>query len=171
MFAQSDSNPRERVFHLQREVRRDLHQWLETHFATHPEGRTDAAFLGLNPDGSFEVHSARFALRHSPDGEIDAQVIIGVTQRASIRVDPALPGLGEMTFEGGSTIVGDVRRLRIRYCVRKNVNSANRRARQQAFMVASLDSPRMTYFGAEKRAETRDEELEPFAAMHRGLER
>ena len=166
LFAQSDgaTEPRERVFHLQRELRRELHDWLVTHFDTHSDGRADAAFLGLDPDRGFEVHSTRFALRPSPDGDIDAQVLIGVTQGISIPIDPALRSGGSMTFEGGSTIVGDLRRLKIRYCVRKNVGSTARQARQQVFAAASLESPRLTYFGP-------DAALEPFAAMHRGLER
>jgi len=69
-----------------------------------------------------------------------------------------------MSFEGGCTIIGDLRRLKIRYCVRKNVASVTRQARQRTFMAASLESPRTTYFGT---AET----PEPFAAMHRGMER
>ena len=91
-------------------------------------------------------------------------MLIGVTQGISIPVDPALPNGGTMTFEGGSSIVGDLRRLKIRYCVRKNVSSTARQARQQVFAAASLDSPRATYFDV-------DDALEPFAAMHRGLER
>jgi hypothetical protein len=134
------------------------------HFDTHRDGRADAAFLGLDPRRGFEVHSARFALRPSPDGDIDAQVLIGVTQGISIPVDPARPRGDQMTFEGGSTIVGDLRRLKIRYAVRKNVASAARQARQQAFAASALESPRLTYFGM-------DEAPEPFAAMHRGLER
>ena len=166
LFALSDEStePRERVFHLQRELRRELHDWLDAHFKVHADGRSDAAFLGLDPDHGFEVHSARFALRPSPDGDIDAQVLIGVTQGISIPVDAGLPGSGAMTFEGGSTIVGDLRRLKIRYCVRKNVTSAARQARQQAFAATSLAAPRLTYFGV-------DDPREPFAAMHRGLER
>jgi subtilisin family serine protease len=166
LFAQSDgiTEPRERVFFLQRELRRELHDWLETHFATHPDGHADAAFLGLDPAHGFEVHSARFALRPSPDGDIDAQVLIGVTQEISIPIDPALPGIGSMAFEGGTTIVGDLRRLKIRYCVRKNVGSAARQSRQQAFRAASLASARATYFGPD------EEGLEPFAALHRGEE-
>ena len=169
-FLVAQSEGRERTFYLQREMRRELHEWLRSHFDSHPDGRADAGFLGVDPGRSFEVHSARFALRHSPDGEVDAQVIISLTQRVSVPVDPALPGLGTMDFEGGSTIVGDVRRLKIRYCIRKNVQSANRRTRQQAFMVASLDAPRLTYFGVERRKAERGDEMEPFAALHRGLE-
>ena len=166
LFAQSDgtTEPRERVFHLQRELRRELHDWLERHFADHPDGPGDAAFLGLLPERGFEVHSARFALRPSPDKDIDAQVLLGLTQTISVPIDPHLPGRGTMSFEGGSTIVGDLRRLKIRYCIRKNVGSESRQLRQQSFAAVALESPRTMYFDV-------DESQEPFAAMHRGLER
>ena len=46
LFAQSEgtTEPRERIFHLQRQLRRDLHAWLEAHLATHPDGPGDAGF-------------------------------------------------------------------------------------------------------------------------------
>jgi hypothetical protein len=172
LFAQVETaieQPRERIFHLQRELRRDLHGWLQEHFRTHADGKRDAAFLGLDPDRSFEVHTARFALRPSPDGDIDAQVLVGVTQRMAIPVNPAMPAGPLMPFEGGATIVGDVRRLKIRYCVRKNVKSVGRQARQQTFAATRLDSVRATYFGTAE-SPFADDGDEPFAAMHRGLE-
>jgi hypothetical protein len=147
-------------------MRRDLHDWLKPHLATHPEGRTDAAFLGIDPDPrrGFEVHTARFALRPGPDGDIDAQLLGGILQDMTIPGDPNVPGSQAMTFQGGSTIIGDLRRLKFRYCVRKNVASVTRQAQQRAFAATSLESPKTTYFGT---AET----LEPFAAMHRATER
>lgn len=165
LFAQgSDGSrePRGQVFHLQRAMRRDLHQWLEEHFATHRDGKNDAAFLGIDPAYPFEVHTARFALRHGPDGDIDAQLLVGILQATEMPADPAMPGSPHM-FEGGSTIIGDLRELKIRYCVRKNVASRTRQARQQAFAAMVLESPRTTYFG-------RADVAEPFAAMHRGME-
>jgi subtilisin family serine protease len=172
LFAQVDgtTEPRERVFHLQRALRRDLHEWLEAHFASHPDGRGDAAFLGIDPDRGFEVHTARFALRPSPDGDIDAQVLLGVTQRRSVGVNPAMPGGPETVFEGGASIVGDLRRLKIRYCVRKSLASTGRLARQQAFAASRLESARTIYFGGGAAGPLEDEK-EPFAMMHRGLER
>jgi hypothetical protein len=158
------TEPREKVFRLQREMRADLHDWLAEHIATHAEGRSDAAFLGINAARGFEVHTARFALRPGPDGDIDAQLLVGILQETTIPADPYVPGSRPMSFEGGCTIIGDLRRLKIRYCVRKNVASVTRQARQRTFMAASLESPRTTYFGT---AET----PEPFAAMHRGMER
>lgn len=168
LFAEQhgETQPREKVFHLQRQLRRDLHEWLEEHFATHPEGRKDAKFFGIDPDRGFEVHTARFALRHGPDGDVDPQLLLGLLQEIEIPIDPTMPGL-KMRFEGGSTIVGDLRRLKIRYCVRKNIKSATRQKRHQEFAAHNLNSPRATYFGLRKSGE----EPEPFAGLHRGMER
>lgn len=167
LFAQAGDGtvePREQVFHLQRDVRRAIHDWLQAHVRDHPDGANDAAFLGIDPSRGFEVHTARFALRPSPDGNIDAQMLLGILQEVFVPADPAVPGSTSMSIEGGATIIGDLRRLKIRYCVRKNVTSVNRQARQRAFLAAGLQSTRTTYFG-----ET--DTPEPFAAMHRGLER
>jgi subtilisin family serine protease len=167
LFAQTPdgrAEPREMVFHLQRAMRRDIHAWLWGHITTHPEGGSDAAFLGIDPGKGFEVHTARFALRPSPDGDIDPQLLIGILQEVEIPIDPALPAGPTMTFEGGCTVIGDLRKLRIRYCVRKNVNSQGRQGHQQAFTALNLASARHTYFGD-------GETVEPFAAMHRRMER
>jgi subtilisin family serine protease len=157
------TEPRERVFHLQRELRRDLHEFLKEHFATHADGLNDAAFLGLDAKRSFEVHTARFALRPTPDGDIDTNVLIGITQDTAIPSDPAMPGSPLMPFEGGCTLVGDLRKLKIRYCIRKNVKSTTRQARQQQFAALSMSALRSTYFDGEA--------AESFASLHRGMER
>ncbi len=157
------TEPRERVFHLQRELRRDLHDFLREHFATHADGLNDAAFLGLDAKRSFEVHTARFALRPTPDGDIDTNVLIGITQDTAIPSDPAMPGSPLMPFEGGCTLVGDLRKLKIRYCIRKNVKSTTRQARQQQFAALSMSALRSTYFDGEA--------AESFASLHRGMER
>jgi len=168
LFAQAgdgSTEPREQVFHLQRGMRRDLHDWLAQHLTTHAEGQNDAAFLGIDPAKRFEVHTARFALRPTPDGPIDAQFLMGILQELQIPIDPDRPRGPTMPFEGGCAIVADLRRLEIRYCVRKNVLSATRRQRQQGFAATRLESARATYFGSSAALN----DAEPFAVLHRGL--
>lgn len=155
--------PRETIFHLQREMRQELHAWLKDLFATHAEGADDAAFLGLDHKHDFEVHTARFALRPGPDGDIDAVFLMGVLQERSILSDPDQPDSPPMPFEGGATLVVDLRRLAVRYCVRKSVNSKTRETRQQQFTATQLEGLRATYFGATAGLYSR----EPFAVMHR----
>ena len=161
---------REQVFHLQREMRRKLHGWLDAHFASGPAGRNDAEFLGLNlepgPDGgrrAFEVHAARFAQRTSPDGDVEPQLLLSLLQQTRVKADPA-DARADMPFEGGSTIVVDLRNQRVLYCIRKRVNSPTRLARQQEH-AASLASLRGTYLGVSPFG-TEDE---PFALLHRGV--
>ncbi len=166
LFAQGGDDvpePREQVFHLQRGMRRELHEWLAHHFATHADGPSDALFLGVEPGLSFEVHTARFALRPSPDGYIDPQFLVGLLQTRTIPIDPTRPAAGGMPFEGGATIVADLRRLKIRYCIRKRMTSLTRQQRQQAFTAGRIESSRATYLGARAVIAS----AEPFAALHR----
>jgi hypothetical protein len=69
-----------------------------------------------------------------------------------------------MLFEGGCAIVADLRRLKIRYCVRKTVGSATRELRQQAFAAARLQASQAAYFSASSFGDGAG----PFAALHRG---
>ena len=151
---------RERLFQLERAMRRDLHGWLKEHFTTAPEGTSDAHFLGMDPQRPFEVHTARFALRSSPDGDVDPQIIVGLLQEKTESVDPSNPAAGTLAFEGGSSIVADLLRCNIRYCIRKNLSSQTRLDRQRQFAELQSNSARATYFGAAN---------EPFAALHRGM--
>lgn len=167
LFAQASDGtpePREKVFQLQRTMRRELHDWLADHITHHAAGRSDARFLGVDPNRGFEVHTARFALRPGPDGDIDAQFLLGILQETQLPADPAISGSVPTSFEGGSTIIADLRRLKIRYCVRKDSTSATRLARQQSFQAARFESLRTTSFGT-------SDSGEPFAAMHRGMKR
>jgi hypothetical protein len=175
LFAQSADGrlePRETIFKLQRGMRAALHAWLDTHIKNDPDGKTDAKFLGIDPSRGFEVHTARFALRPGPDGDIDAQLLVGILQESSIPSDPTVPGSQPLPFEGGCTIIGDLRRLKIRYCVRKNVRSTTRQARQQEFAMSRQQSLRNTYFGTpDLTTDAARDPGEPFAGLHRGMER
>ncbi len=157
---------RERIFHLERNMRRELHNWLKEHFTGSPEGPNDAAFLGLQPALPFEVRSARFAFRSRPDGGFVPQLIVGLLQEKSASVDPGNPGGETMAFQGGSTIVADLGCLAIRYCIRKSVGSSSRLARQQSFHLARQESVHATYFNESAANQWKDE---PLALLHYGL--
>jgi len=162
---QTYAESREGNFHLERAMRLQIHDWLKTHFASGETGRSDAAYLGLDPDSRFEVRSARIAFRTSPDGGMIPQLLLQLLQRRPVPVDPADPKGAKMWFEGGCTLVADLRSRQIRYCIRKDSNSTGRLARQQQFAAASSGSKRAVYFGVPS-LET--ENAEPFAAIHRG---
>ena len=164
LFAEATTmDPRQRLFEIQRTARRDLHRWLARHFRT-GDGKADAAYMGIDAGRSFEVHRVRFGSRVSPDGEVDMQLLATVLQERRVPADAADPRGPSMAFEGGSTIVADLRRRQIRYCIRKSVSSERRLARQQQFAVSRRESLRTTYFGEEVEGTK-----EPFAALHRGI--
>ena len=121
--------------------------------------------LGLKPRKSFEVHTARIAIRSSPDGGVVPQLLIGILQRER-KPGLELPGgaVGNpLWFEGGCTIIADLRRREVKYCIRKGIASDQRLLRQQRFALESAHTLRATYFGTDGRV------AEPFAAIHRGL--
>lgn len=165
VFAQSqgEKSERETLFDLQRSVRIKLHNWLERHFDE--GGRADAAYMGLDPGQKFEVHTARFALRTKPDGGVVPQLLVTVLQSIEVPADASDPKGPKMIFEGGSSIVADLRRKVVKYCIRKNLKSRTRLAQQQSFCLAQMTGARSTY------VDTRPDhaEREPFALLHRGV--
>jgi len=165
VFAQShgEKSEREKLFDLQRSVRRKLHSWLEQHFKN--RDRADAEYMGLDPDKKFEVHTARFALRSKPDGGVVPQLLVTVLQASEVPADASDPHGPKIIFEGGSSIVADLRRKVIKYCIRKSLKSQTRLAQQQGFAMARLTSARATYVNTDPD----HPEREPFALLHRGL--
>jgi hypothetical protein len=154
---------RRKAFHFEREFRRSIHQLLSGHFVNGSHGETDAAYLGLEPHGLFEVRSARIAYRTSPDSRMVPQFLVTLLQRTDVPMRANDPNGGRMLFEGGCTLVADLRSSRIQYCIRKNTNSGTRLVRQQEF-ASQLAATSSTYFGA-----LRERIAEPFAAIHRGV--
>jgi hypothetical protein len=177
---------REDLFHQARAARRDLQRRLRAHLRSAPAGRQDAAFLGLDPDlGRFEVHSLHFANRIGPDGDMLLQAVIQITQQKTLPAGQAPTGSPEpqsgsasgakgragqprMRFEGGSTIIFDLKKRNISYCIRKPVTSRSRPGRQaefdQQFAGSSLQA---TYFGGHDSGRDGDARREPFALLHR----
>ncbi|HEX2077991.1 MAG TPA: hypothetical protein VHG08_09785 [Longimicrobium sp.] len=164
---------RREIFDEERRTRFFLHEMLEKHFASGDEGARDAEFLGLLPGEKFEVHSTHFATRLRPDGTPYLQMFFQLTQEVVV---PAGDGSDRrMVFQGGSTVVADLKVPRITYCIRKPVSSATRQARQRAHLAEQVQRGlRATYFGPPEALITGDEEdrsrhapREPFALLHR----
>jgi hypothetical protein len=148
MYADS----RRALFDRERDTRQALHDWIERHLKG-PDGVQDARFLGIQTGRGFEVHAAHFAARTSPDGELLLQFIVQVTQE-----------LHAERFEGGCTLILDLRRQKVAYCIRKPVDSTTRRTRQKTFQNRFAGTGlRSTYFGVHGPGEAR----EPFALLHR----
>jgi hypothetical protein len=164
---------RERIFRAERFTRYRLHEALAKHFAESPDGPADAKFLGLEPGHgtddpraySFQVHTIHFATRAGPSGDLMLQAIIQLIQERT-DLDPVWDADEEGTlFEGGCTLVADLRAPAISYCIRKPIGSKTRAERQLAFLRGLTGTgPRATYFGPPDPSRAR----EPFALLHRG---
>jgi hypothetical protein len=142
---------REKIFHLERAVRAQIHDALKTHFKNTTEGAADATILGLDGAKGFEVHAARFATRVGPDGQLLTQAIITLLQEDHDRQVFA------ENFEGGCTIIADLSTQTVRYIIRKSIISQTRFDRQKEFTLAGgRFGDRMAYFRVD----------EPFAALH-----
>jgi hypothetical protein len=151
---------------LQREVRGDLHETLRAHLKT-PEGARDAEFLGLDPSRHFEVHALRYALRASPDGDVVPQMVFTLLQDREVPMDRKDPHGPTMLYEGGCTVVADLRGRRIRYVIRKRANSESRLERQQAFAMEWAQSVR----GGAALLSSLNSGGRTFAMLHRGAGR
>lgn len=164
VFAQSQAEVTERrtLFDLQRTVRKKIHNWLDNYFKK--GGRADAEYMGLDPNKKFEVHASRFALRTKPDGGVVPQLLVTVLQADNVSADATDPNGPSMIFEGGSSLVADLRRRVVKYCIRKNLKSQNRLAQQQGFCMAQITNARSTYVNTNPD----NPEREPFALLHRG---
>ena len=116
--------------------------------------------------GVFAVDSARPARRAGPSGDSIHQVILTITQRRKLPIDPALPVSEENSFwfRGGCTVILDLDSLDLQYAIRKRITSENRLIRQRAFLQSSAGaSLRATYF----KDPLREAHAEPFAFLHR----
>ena len=150
---------REELFHQERAARKLIHDLLKEHFRSGRDGRRDAAFFGVLPERSFEVHETHYAVRMGPEGHPRYQLIVQLTQEERVLKGRRTVPTG---FEGGSTVIIDVRQGTIDYCIRKSVRSATRKARQAAYLKAVRGVSLMeAYCGATAG-------LEPFALLHRG---
>ncbi len=158
---------REEIFKFQRQMRRNLHRTLCEHFNSSLERKRDADFLGIDCEKSFEVHSMRIAYRSNPNGGVTPQLLLGLLQSTSVPVQPTEPNGPEMSFEGGCTLVVDLRARKVSYCIRKRLQSPARITRQQQFALNEFDSLQSTYLGARSLSNSPCGE-EPFAFIHRG---
>ena len=118
----------------------------------------------------FAVDSARPARRAGPDGDSIQQIVITMTQRRRLPInpDPRIPTTDENSFwfRGGCTIIVDLDTLELQYAIRKRITSENRLQRQREFLQGSVGaSLRATYFDDP----LRDPNAEPFAFLHRSL--
>jgi hypothetical protein len=116
---------------------------------------------------TFDVFSVRPTRRQLSDGTSRVDIIVVVTQRRRVPIDPKLPDDKEVPpaesfwFRGGATLLLDPNQghPRIRYAIVKSSESRERIAIQRNMLDGSYLSPtRALYFGHAIH--------EPFAMMH-----
>jgi hypothetical protein len=117
---------------------------------------------------SFEVHAVRPALRVSPDGTILKQMIVLITQRRDVKVDPDDTHSEKFNFRGGCTLIFDLEGATpsLRYAITRPIDDEARLADIRAYRRGkALDglSLRETYFHA---ATDDIEPAEPFNFLH-----
>lgn len=176
---------RRQMFDYARDLRRELHGWIEN-FRTVSDpsalrkltglalGDDAPAGLKRGPDGHprFEVHAVYPVRRVGPDGQLELNLVIEMTQQRQGFRDPdrqarsdrgldAGRSPADFMFRGGCTVIFDLETATPRYVIKKDILSESRLQRRRAY----LDHPgsaslRATYFGTRGGSE-------PFAMLHR----
>jgi len=155
---------RRKAYDTMRTNARILHKWLMEP-AQAPDAEIDALGLVRNAgpatvgamsgvlDG-IEVHSVRPARRIGPDGQSQIDLVVEITQ--TFRPSPLQGG----PYRGGCTLLIDLHRSEVRYCIRKRLAAPGRIEAQQSFRLALADTLRNAYFDAPPGGR------EPFAILH-----
>jgi hypothetical protein len=143
---------RHKIWEQMQQSCREIHGWLASE-----EVRGVAAHFGLalgqdaprsierGRDGlpRFEVHSVRPALRLGPDGQTLADLVIEITQKRRGYLNPVWqekvdkgeiePPPHDFWLRGGCTVLVDLDRGAVRYCIGKGIVSDARLATRRAF--------------------------------------
>ena len=163
---------RREVFEQMRKNRSLVHAWLSNEITA-----KTATMLGLTigPDApqtkrvknrrpKVEVHSLRPLRRVGPDGQLNVDLILEMTQKREVRIDPSAKESPTFVFRGGCTLLVDLENGNLRYCILKNIMSESRLQRQREFLASpARHNLHRTYFGERDD----DEQAEPFALLHR----
>ena len=84
-------------------------------------------------------------------------------------VDSASTTGPRMVFEGGCSLVVDLRARKVQYCIRKDVQSTSRLQQQQQFALEEFNTVRSTYLDVRSLSDNAAlRGNEPFALIHRG---
>jgi hypothetical protein len=122
---------------------------------------------GLKQNGHgprFEVHSVRPALRVGPDGDRVNHVVVVITQKRVVPIDPDKPDGDSFPFRGGCTLIFNMDTLELQYAIGKSIRDPARLSRQREFIqTGRLGDLHSTYFGARQPGG----HVEPFAMLHR----
>jgi len=120
--------------------------------------------IGVNRLPVFEIHSLRPSQRVGPDGDLLSQLVVAITQRRTVPIDPNDPTGPTFQFRGGCTLLLDLDSLNLHYRIVKPIDDDARLERQRQYMQGNLNgSLRATYFAPFTPAAM----YEPFALLHR----
>jgi hypothetical protein len=108
----------------------------------------------------FEIHHFRTAFRARPDGTVNNDVIVSLTQRRWIRKHDGLDGY---YFRGGATLIFDLDSMKLRRCIAKPITDEARRRAYETYMRDELTPSVRARFAARTRGGT---SFEPFAFLH-----
>ena len=178
---------REQLFEKLRDARNQTHQYLKSAMSDQADAGHRPEFSritgitlsessplpGLRKDShnmpTFEVHAVRPALRVSPDGVIMKQMIMLITQRRCLPVDPDKPDSAIFDFRGGCTLIFDLEgdTPSLRYAVTRPIDDEVRLTNIRQYKRSKEEqglSLRETYFGL---GTDPNQPTEPFHALHR----
>jgi hypothetical protein len=132
-------------------------------------GNLNEADSNDNEIASFEVHVLRPALRVSPTGTIMKQLILTLTQRRHVAIDPNNRSLGTFEFRGGATLIFDLEgdKPSLRYAITRPIDSEERLTDIRAYRKGKDGrlSLRDTYFG-ESGSDAKHLDDEPLCMLH-----
>ncbi len=173
---QNYNTPRAQLYERQRDACRILHGRLkDTTRELGQELGLDVTSFSSEGQPTYEVHSVRPARRVGPDGQVLADMVVEITQWRRGYFDPDIQRQvddgslspappADFPFRGGCTLLIDLDRGQVRYCITKNISSQERLERQRAYLAdQGVTSLRAAYFGSLLRQEAK----EPFALIHR----
>ena len=151
---------RQTAFNSSRENAATLHGWLKSRLK---EEQARALGFSLLPSltigteegklSTFEIHSVRPLRRVGPDGQLQLATVVEITQSWTSK--------SGQKHRGGSTLLIDMDRQRIRYVIRKRVGHSERVLTQRNFLLTLRDgSLRSNYYDDVARGR------EPFALLH-----
>jgi hypothetical protein len=143
------ADPRQEIFTKLRDWRVGLHTILKTFFNTRSPAHRQrlGAEMGLDlakGRGGIEVRSLYFARKVTPIGSGVPRAIMSMVQRRTIPAHRATP---EFVFQGGCTIIVDLRSGEIEYLIRKNILSDRRLAEESQYHRSERAGLTGLYFG------------------------
>ena len=189
---------RSTIFDNANNSQKKLHKWLED---LTPDELLEATTITIDKDApksiyrkrsteipAFEVHSVRPAHRVGPDGNAINELVIEITQRRRGYFDPetqrkadseTIDDPPDFIFRGGCTLLVDMEKAEVRYCIYKRILSENRLSRMREYVAGEggmnlysdyQGSPHSTFYRRINEMVQKDMDinlLEPFAILHR----